>query len=159
MTWDEICHVFSTACISWDPAIFTHSLTFHECVPDLGLILSGELTSSCIKFVEPKKFLCKGWHRFVDFPSYSPCSHWVSRLGLHRHLRLKVTTINHKADHPEQNVWFLLTRHVTETKRTSDYIALKVESEFNHKIEQRIDKIAEKVSYLSLILFTFAYLY
>lgn len=41
----------------------------------------------------------------------------------------------------------LLTRHVTDTKKNSDYIALRVESEFDQRIsQQRIDQIAEAVS-------------
>jgi len=46
-----------------------------------------------------------------------------------------------------QKLWVLLTRHVTDTKKNSDYIALRVESEFDRRIsQQKIDRIAEAVS-------------
>lgn len=46
----------------------------------------------------------------------------------------------------------LLTRHVANTKENSDYIALRVESEFDRRIrQQRIDQVAEAVSGLGSI--------
>jgi len=46
-----------------------------------------------------------------------------------------------------QKLWVLLTRHVTDTKKNSDYIALRAESEFDRRIsQQKIDQIAEAVS-------------
>ena len=46
----------------------------------------------------------------------------------------------------------LLTRHVTDTKRSSEYIALRVESEFDRRVsQQKIDQIAEAVSETGLI--------
>ena len=65
----------------------------------------------------------------------------------HYHLRLKFPNATTPAEETGRKLWVLLTRHVTDTKKNSDYIALRVESEFDQRIsQQRIDQIAEAVS-------------
>jgi len=38
MTWDEVCQVFEDAYLSWDPATFKHTLSFHGYVVDLACL-------------------------------------------------------------------------------------------------------------------------
>lgn len=77
----------------------------------------------------------------------------ISGLACHYYLRLKFPNATSPAEGTDQKLWVLLTRHVTDTKENSDYIALRVESEFDRRIsQQRIDQIAEAVSGTSLIL-------
>jgi len=71
----------------------------------------------------------------------------------HYHLRLKFPSATISAGDTSQKLWVLLTRHVTDTKENSDYVALRVESEFDRRIsQQRIDQIAEAVSGIRLCL-------
>ncbi|KAF9653758.1 cysteine proteinase [Thelephora ganbajun] len=66
----------------------------------------------------------------------------------HYHLRLKFPSIASPAKDTGQKLWMLLTRHVVNTKKSSDYIALRVENEFDRRIsQQRIDQIAEVGSF------------
>ena len=82
--------------------------------------------------------------RFSTMISYTAC---------HYHLRIKFPNTMSPAGETDQKLWVLLTRHVTDTKKDSDYIALRVESEFDRCIsQQKIDQIAEAVSGASLIL-------
>jgi hypothetical protein len=77
----------------------------------------------------------------------------TSHLASHYHLRLKFPSATTSAVDTSQKLWVLLTRHVTNTKENSDYVALRVESEFDRRIsQQRIDQIAEAVSGLCWIL-------
>lgn len=76
----------------------------------------------------------------------------ISDLACHYHLRLKFPNTTSPARGADQKLWVLLTRHVTDTKESSHYIALRVESEFDRRISQQIiDQIAEAVSGIALI--------
>ncbi|KAF9788172.1 hypothetical protein BJ322DRAFT_1217334 [Thelephora terrestris] len=70
----------------------------------------------------------------------------------HYHLRLKFPSATTSAVDTSQKLWVLLTRHVTNTKENSDYVALRVESEFDRRIsQQRIDQIAEAGSFTNSV--------
>ena len=70
----------------------------------------------------------------------------------HYHLRIKFPNTLPPAGEVNQKLWVLLTRHVTDTKKNSDYIALRVETEFDRRIsQQKIDQIAEAVSKTGLM--------
>jgi hypothetical protein len=76
----------------------------------------------------------------------------ITGLASHYHLRLKFSNTTSPAWDTSRKLWVLLTRHVANTKENSDYIALRVESEFDRRIsQQRIDQIAEAVSRIGLI--------
>lgn len=79
------------------------------------------------------------------FPS--TLSALISHAACHYHLRIKFPNTIPPAGEVNQKLWVLLTRHVTDTKKNSDYIALRVESEFDRRIsQQKINQIAETVS-------------
>ena len=71
----------------------------------------------------------------------------ISYVACHYHLRIKFPNTIPPAGEVNQKLWVLLTRHVADTKKNSDYIALRAESEFDRLIsQQKIDQIAEAVS-------------
>ena len=75
----------------------------------------------------------------------------IPYLASHYHLRVKFPSPPISAGDTGQRLWVLLTRHVTNTKENFDYVALRVESEFDRRIsQQRIDQIAEAVSGICL---------
>lgn len=77
----------------------------------------------------------------------------ISDIACHYHLRLKFPNVTSLAGETDHKLWVLLTRHVTDTKKNSGYIALRVESEFDRRIsQQKIDQIAEVVSEPGLML-------
>ena len=82
-------------------------------------------------------------HSFSTMISYTAC---------HYHLRIKFPNTTPSVGGTNQKLWVLLTRHVTDTKKSSDYIALRVESEFDRGVsQQKIDRIAEAVSRTGLV--------
>ena len=71
----------------------------------------------------------------------------ISYPACHYHLRIKFPDSTFPIGEASRKLWVLLTRHVTDTKKNSDYIALRVESEFDRSVsQQKIDQIAEAVS-------------
>jgi len=81
----------------------------------------------------------------------------ISYVACHYHLRIKLPNATPPTGEVDQKLWMLLTRHVADTKKNSDYIALRVENEFDRRIsQQKIDRIAEAVSWTGLMP---AYLY
>lgn len=77
----------------------------------------------------------------------------IAHIACHYHLRIRLPNTSSPAGETNQKLWVLLTRHVTDTKKNSDYIALRVESEFDRCVsQQKIDQIAETVSGTGLML-------
>ncbi|KAJ7725649.1 hypothetical protein DFH07DRAFT_758588, partial [Mycena maculata] len=69
----------------------------------------------------------RGWE--TDACPLSSPDHCADSLtGSTRHLRLKFANTSRDA---EEEVWILLTRHVTDTRRTSDFVSLMVQLEDN----------------------------
>jgi calpain-7 len=61
-----------------------------------------------------------------------------------RHLRLSVQGSAVGDDSPE--VWVLLSRHITDSSKKSDFMALHVDIEDRHTASpSEIDKVAQKV--------------
>ena len=154
MSWDEVCQTFEGAYFSWDPANFPHQLPFHGYV---RTILHHSLPTDRYHLSESgherMMVLQMDTVRCITRSSHSPSrSTLISCPACHYHLRIKFPNTPPPAKEVDQKLWVLLTRHVTDTKKDSDYIALRVESEFDRRIsQQKIDQIAEAVSATGLI--------
>lgn len=62
----------------------------------------------------------------IFFFSFFPNSLKFLLIGSTRHLRLKFDSTSRN---DEEEIWVLLTRHVVDTRRTSDFISLRVQLE------------------------------
>ncbi|EIM80748.1 cysteine proteinase, partial [Stereum hirsutum FP-91666 SS1] len=88
--WDDLCNVFDSLYVNWDPKIFYHQTNHH------ALWRSSHLSD-------------------VDKDDSS-----------HQTVRIHIDGPPKSQDGPAE-VWFLLTRHRTDTRRTSEYISLHIE--------------------------------
>ncbi|KAF7350967.1 Calpain catalytic domain-containing protein [Mycena sanguinolenta] len=105
--WTDVLEIFDSVYLSWDPAIWPTTLSFHGTWKQTD---AGDRRST-------------------------------------RHLRLKFDNPNHTA---QSEVWILLTRHVADTRRTSDFISLRVQLQDEVAGSTELGdprKIAEKGTY------------
>ncbi|KII95574.1 hypothetical protein PLICRDRAFT_34480 [Plicaturopsis crispa FD-325 SS-3] len=123
--WLDICALFEGVYLSWDPALFKCRKSFH------GL-----------------------WKRERD----ADTSQDEAREARHWHIRLEITgTSDYDAGHSvcaspisTDEIWILLTRHVTDTQRTSEYISLRTQVEdADEPIPRHTDAVALKGQYIS----------
>lgn len=102
--WDDICATFEGLYISWNPSLFASRVTFHG---------SWQLENA------------------EDLPRAS--THHL-RLNYndpaHQKAPPELTTDNGNGkDSTETEIWILLTRHLRDTRRTSEYIAMNVQED------------------------------
>ncbi|KAJ6491676.1 hypothetical protein C8R47DRAFT_976286 [Mycena vitilis] len=64
------------------------------------------------------------WPKTLNFHGFSEADHLCA--GSTRHLRLN---FDHTSNNSQDEVWVLLTRHVADTRRTTDFISLRVQLE------------------------------
>ncbi|KAJ7655627.1 hypothetical protein DFH06DRAFT_480739 [Mycena polygramma] len=100
--WTEVLEVFESVYISWDPRIWPKTLNFHGTWKQAGA----------------------GDRRTFNALSYSV--KLTIFAGSTRHLRLN---FDHTGNNSQDEVWVLLTRHVADTRRTTDFISLRVQLE------------------------------
>ncbi|KAI0295295.1 hypothetical protein BC826DRAFT_1104390 [Russula brevipes] len=95
IAWDDVCNLFGTVCVSWNPSMFKNQLLYH------GV-----------------------WRAANSLPAGRDES-------VHRTLRLLLERVE-DAQIPLEEVWILLTRHRTDTRRSSEFISLHAEYDDGH---------------------------
>ncbi|KAG2347439.1 cysteine proteinase [Suillus weaverae] len=105
--WDDICATFEGLYISWNPSLFASRVTFHgswqlENAEDLPRASTYHLRLNYQKTNDPA----------------------------HQKAPPEPTTDNGNGkDSTETEIWILLTRHLRDTRRTSEYIAMNVQED------------------------------
>ena len=116
-------NTFDGIYLSWDPAGWQKSLVFHGYV--------NELTE---QFLSHHILQFRMWKRngsiedgtdFFLHPKYSIIAYQFSLASRHVRLNFNTTSL------AEEEIWVLLTRHVVQTSRNLDFIALRIEIEDN----------------------------
>ncbi|KAJ3506469.1 hypothetical protein NMY22_g17242 [Coprinellus aureogranulatus] len=103
LSWDDALNMFDGIYISWDPAMFKNSLTFH------GMWKRNDPEDG-----EP----------FADYHSVTQVLK-RSSYAVSKHLNMIFTNESPN----DEEVWILLTRHTPDTRRNQDFIALRVQVE------------------------------
>lgn len=104
MRWDDICATFEGLYISWNPSLFGSCVTFHgSWQPENAENLSQASTH----------------HLRLNYQKTKDSAH-------HSH----INEINKNGkDSTETEIWILLTRHLCDTRRTNEYIAINVQED------------------------------
>ncbi|KAG2142326.1 uncharacterized protein EDB93DRAFT_1158574 [Suillus bovinus] len=102
--WDDICATFEGLYISWNPNLFGSCVAFHgswqlENAEDLSRVSTHHLR--------------------LNYQKTNDSAH---------HTHTNETNENGK-DSTETEIWILLTRHLRDTRRTNEYIALNVQED------------------------------
>ncbi|KAG2740037.1 cysteine proteinase, partial [Suillus brevipes Sb2] len=109
--WDDICATFEGLYISWNPSLFGSAVTFHG---------SWQLENS-------EDLLRAATHHLrLNYKTSDPAHQNVPSRP-----NTNPTEINKngKGDSTETEIWILLTRHLYDTRRTSEYIAMNVQED------------------------------
>ncbi|KAG2104085.1 uncharacterized protein F5147DRAFT_704998 [Suillus discolor] len=102
--WDDICTTFEGLYISWNPSLFGSRVTFHgSWQPENAEDLSQAYTH----------------HLRLNYQKTKDSAH---------HSYINETDKNGK-DSAETEIWILLTRHLCDTRRTNEYIAINVQED------------------------------
>jgi calpain-7 len=143
MSWSDVLNVFDGVYLSWDPARWSHTLTFHGWVPSTSPMSSRHDPSlaECGNGADSKKN--------VRAPISLTSIVLTSLVASTRHLYLNFENENETWE----EVWILLTRHVVDSRRISEFISLKVEIEdeltSNSKIVDRTTISAKVRNFIS----------
>ena len=106
LAWDAVCNIFDGVYLSWDPGIFEYTLTYH------GTWTAGSMT-----------LRDEDTHCMCDIISVSA---QTLNPQLAAHIQLQLRTGVEQTLQGAEEIWVQLTRHVSDTKRTSEYISLLV---------------------------------
>lgn len=120
ISWSEVINTFDGVYLSWDPGMWQHSLTFHGYFALLSFqdsIYTYQSSKECGNAVAKTINMVAIYSRVL-------CILYSLAQGS-RQVQLEFST----SSAFNEEIWVLLTRHVTDTHRTSDFIALKVEIE------------------------------
>lgn len=119
MLWDDALNMFDGVYLSWDPAMFKSSLAFHGYVISLHrpLYLRSWGAEGCGSGVTQKT---------VSLSLNSSCEPSEDQtLVVSKQFNMLFTNESQS----DEEVWVLLTRHTPDTRRTQDFIALRVQVE------------------------------
>ncbi|EIW80539.1 cysteine proteinase [Coniophora puteana RWD-64-598 SS2] len=134
LEWEEVCNIFGSVHISWDPALFSQSLAFH------GAWHATSATGGRQSSTHRTRHLllqCGPSHDTRHRPclsesrSSSSCSSSSSR----------------ENDGGSDEVWVLLTRHLRNTRKHGGYIALNTQSQDAGVGPGDLSRIASKGTY------------
>ena len=136
LSWDDVCTIFEGVYLNWDPDLFSHRLQFHG----WSTIFLHPVCNRSLSFLSmwkarhaKDKELCKQ-NVFLLYPNAHLCGGILT--ATNRHLRLNTSNAD--------TVWVLLTRHQVSTHRRSDYVALHVSEDQDHRMDT--SKIVATVS-------------
>ncbi|KAG2043833.1 hypothetical protein BDR03DRAFT_995910 [Suillus americanus] len=103
--WDDICATFEGLYISWNPSLFASRVTFHG---------SWQLENADDSPRAATHHLRLNYQKTNDLPNTNTTE-----------TDNKITNTNGK----ETEIWILLTRHLHDTRRTNEYIAINVQED------------------------------
>lgn len=103
--WDDICATFEGLYISWNPSLFGSAVTFHG---SWQLENSEDLPRAATH------------HLRLNYKTNDPSRPNTNPIEINN---------NGKGDSTETEIWILLTRHLYDTRRTSEYIAMNVQED------------------------------
>ena len=135
LSWDDVCTIFEGVYLNWDPDLFSHRLQFHGWSTIFLYPVCNRLLLFLSMWKDAKdKELCKQkyYHYYIQMLT---CV-WGVLTATNRHLRLNTSN--------GDTVWVLLTRHQVSTHRKSDYVALHVSEDQDHRMDT--SKIVATVS-------------
>lgn len=118
MSWADALNVFDGMYLSWDPSRWSQALTFHGRVHP---------------FYQPLNYYWLSIRRMWNRSGYDEESRLLRWCGLYYLTHLLASTrhlyLSFNKTETSEEVWILLTRHVVDSSRSSEFISLKVEIE------------------------------
>jgi calpain-7 len=136
--WRDVCDVFQSLYVSWDPALFQYQLSFHGSEKLLWSTSSPNLlpdygSQTILKIAIKVRLLY----------SVSWClMHWMGVVSS----RKLCLTLNHgETVVGTHDVWILLARHISDSLQMAEYISLQVESVDSLARQLDIDRLSLKV--------------
>ncbi|KIK39167.1 hypothetical protein CY34DRAFT_770204 [Suillus luteus UH-Slu-Lm8-n1] len=129
MRWDDICATFEGLYISWNPSLFGSAVIFHG---SWQLENSEDLPRAATH------------HLRLNYQTNDPAHQNASSAP-----NTNPTEVdnNGKGDSTETEIWILLTRHLYDTRRTSEYIAMNVQEDDMVLGDPDTDKLNEQSNY------------
>ncbi|KAG1725441.1 hypothetical protein EDB19DRAFT_1897772 [Suillus lakei] len=126
MRWDDICASFEGLYISWNPSLFGSCVTFHgswqpENSEDLPRASTHHLRLNYQKSADPTHQKSSSDTNPTGIDT-SPTSNTGANTTSNEHS-------NSNSTETETEIWILLTRHLRDTHRTSEYIAINVQED------------------------------
>ncbi|KAG2063826.1 hypothetical protein BDR04DRAFT_1235377 [Suillus decipiens] len=129
--WDDICATFEGLYISWNPSLFGSCVTFHG---SWQLENTEDLRGASTH------------HLRLDYQKANDPAHQKTSSALNTNTNDINNGDRNGKDSSETEIWILLTRHLCDTRRTNEYIAINVQED-DMVLGEDLEHVALKSNY------------